>query len=88
MSARSAASVSGSRIQPSSSPGSIPASVAARAIVAGSSSASPAKVSTRRRRSSGPQRSSERSRAATTARHACTVACERAAAGVHAIGIP
>ena len=44
-------------------------------------------VSTRSRRSSGPQRSSERRRAATTARHACTVAWS-AGAGVHAIGIP
>jgi hypothetical protein len=87
MSARSAASTSGASVHVSSSAGSIPASAAARAITAGSSSGRPEKHSTRSRRSSGPQRSSDWSLAATTARQASTVAATRGG-GVHAIGIP
>jgi hypothetical protein len=87
MSSRSAASTSGSPVQRSSSAGSSPASLAARAITSGSSSRRPVKQRTRSRRSSVPQRSGVRIRAATTARHAGRLAAT-AGGGLQAIGMP
>ncbi len=65
----------------------MPASVAAPAIVSGSSSSSPEKWRTRSRLSSARSPSGARRRAATTARHAGTVAAMRDRTEV-SIGMP
>jgi hypothetical protein len=88
MSSASASSTRGSSIQRASAPRSIAALAAARSSISGSSSmASPAKLCTRRQRSSRRACSGACSRAATTARHAGRVAAIRARSLV-SIGIP
>ena len=86
MSARSTGSTAGFFSHVRISSGSISASVAARSITSGSSSASPVKVSTRSRRRKAGSRSGACRRVATTARHAGSDA--PSSTGRQSIGIP